>query len=91
MRTANLLGCRDIYLRLIGERRRYHGADENAETVLAAVNLGDDTDTTGAVTGGLAGLYYGEAAIPPEWLAALARRADIEALTAAAELGAGVS
>ncbi|MBO0357864.1 ADP-ribosylglycohydrolase family protein [Hymenobacter sp. BT186] len=53
-----------------------------AETVLAAVNLGDDTDTTGAVTGGLAGIYYGEAAIPPEWLAVLARRPDIENLAA---------
>ncbi|GAB3833576.1 ADP-ribosylglycohydrolase family protein [Hymenobacter jeollabukensis] len=53
-----------------------------AETVLAAVNLGDDTDTTGAVTGGLAGLYYGEQAIPPEWLQVLARRADIEDLAA---------
>ncbi|GAB2965633.1 ADP-ribosylglycohydrolase family protein [Hymenobacter coalescens] len=51
-----------------------------AETVLAAVNLGDDTDTTGAVTGGLAGLRYGEASIPPEWLQVLARRADIEDL-----------
>jgi ADP-ribosyl-[dinitrogen reductase] hydrolase len=52
-----------------------------AETVLAAVNLGDDTDTTGAVTGGLAGLYYGEGAIPAEWLSELARRADIEGLS----------
>jgi len=51
-----------------------------AETVLAAVNLGDDTDTTGAVAGGLAGLYYGEAAIPAEWLQVLARRNDIEDL-----------
>jgi len=55
--------------------------------VLAAVNLGDDTDTTGAVTGGLAGLAYGEASMPTEWLAALARRADIEEL--AARLAAG--
>ena len=55
--------------------------------VLAAVNLGDDTDTTGAVAGGLAGLAYGEAAISAEWLAALARRADIEEL--AARLAAG--
>ena len=62
-----------------------------AETVLAAVNLGDDTDTTGAVTGGLAGLYYGEAAIPPGWLATLARRADIEALSAETARGEGVS
>lgn len=51
-----------------------------AATVLAAVNLGDDTDTTGAVAGGLAGLAYGEIAIPSEWLAVLARRADIEDL-----------
>lgn len=59
-----------------------------AEAVLAAVNLGDDTDTTGAVAGGLAGLYYGEAAIPPEWLAALARRPDIENLAACMTAGA---
>ncbi len=56
--------------------------DTYAATVLAAVNLGDDTDTTGAVAGGLAGLAYGEAAMPAEWLAALARRADIEDLAA---------
>jgi ADP-ribosyl-[dinitrogen reductase] hydrolase len=30
-----------------------------SEAVLKAVNLGRDTDTTGAVTGGLAGLLYG--------------------------------
>lgn len=54
--------------------------DTYAATVLAAVNLGDDTDTTGAVAGGLAGLAYGEAGIPAEWLAVLARRADIEDL-----------
>ncbi|MFD1468629.1 ADP-ribosylglycohydrolase family protein [Hymenobacter caeli] len=49
-------------------------------TVLAAVNLGSDTDTTGAVAGGLAGLAYGEAGLPAEWLGPLARRADIEEL-----------
>jgi ADP-ribosylglycohydrolase len=54
--------------------------DTYAATVLAAVNLGDDTDTTGAVAGGLAGMAYGEAGIPAEWLAGLARRADIEDL-----------
>ena len=58
-----------------------------AATVLAAVNLGDDTDTTGAVAGGLAGLAYGEAGIPAGWLAVLARRADIEDL--ARRLAAG--
>ncbi len=48
--------------------------------VLQAVNLGEDTDTVGAVTGGLAGLYYGLSAIPEEWISALSRRDDIEAL-----------
>ncbi len=36
-----------------------------------AVNLGGDTDTAAAVTGGLAGAYYGEEAIPDTWLQAL--------------------
>lgn len=37
------------------------------ECVLAAVNLGEDTDTTAAIAGGLAGLYYGTDNIPAEW------------------------
>lgn len=51
-----------------------------ADTVLTAVNLGDDSDTNGAVTGGLAGLYYGVDNIPVDWLNTLVRRADIETL-----------
>ena len=51
--------------------------DTYAEAVLRAVNLGHDTDTTGCVTGGLAGLYYGADSIPPDWLDALARKDDI--------------
>ena len=50
------------------------------ETVLKAVNLGDDTDTTAAIAGGLAGLYYGKADIPVEWLEKLVRRREIEDL-----------
>lgn len=42
--------------------------------VLTAVNLGDDTDTTGAVTGSLAGLIYGYNAIPDEWIKTLKNR-----------------
>ena len=53
-----------------------------SEAVLKAVNLGEDTDTTGAVTGGLAGLLYGTSDIPKEWLTVLARRQDIEDLAA---------
>lgn len=47
------------------------------ESVVKAVNLGHDTDTTGAVTGGLAGLIYGVEGIPIEWLDVLARKEDI--------------
>ena len=56
--------------------------DSYAEAVLKAVNLGSDTDTTGCVTGGLAGLYYGVEAIPADWLQVLARRSDIDDLAA---------
>ncbi|MBD2039971.1 ADP-ribosylglycohydrolase family protein [Microcoleus sp. FACHB-672] len=51
-----------------------------AESVLKAVNLGEDTDTTAAVTGGLAGIYYGLENIPKEWVAQIARKDDIVAL-----------
>ncbi len=50
-----------------------------ADCVLAAVNLGDDTDTTAAVAGALAGIVYGADAIPGEWLAALRGKDVIEA------------
>lgn len=51
-----------------------------ASCCLRAVNLGFDTDTTGAVAGGLAGVYYGFEAIPPDWISVLARRMEIEGL-----------
>lgn len=55
-------------------------SDSYSEATLKAVNLGEDTDTTAAVTGGLAGLYYGTEDIPEEWLNVLARKTDIEDL-----------
>lgn len=51
-----------------------------AGSVLTAVNLGSDTDTTGAVTGGLAGLRCGVAGIPEEWISVLPRHAEVIAL-----------
>lgn len=41
------------------------------DAVLKAVNLGDDTDTTGAVAGVIAGIIYGEKNIPEEWIETL--------------------
>ncbi|MFH8762507.1 ADP-ribosylglycohydrolase family protein [Streptomyces althioticus] len=37
------------------------------EALRAAIDLGGDTDTVAAVTGGLAGAYYGLDAIPARW------------------------
>lgn len=48
-----------------------------SEAVLKAVNLGSDTDTTAAVTGGLAVLVYGTNDIPKEWIEVLARREEL--------------
>lgn len=41
------------------------------EAVVAAVNIGGDADTIGAITGGLAGALYGYEAIPVRWRMAL--------------------
>lgn len=51
--------------------------DRYEEAVLTAVNLGADTDTTAAITGGLAGLTYGQNEIPMHWLQQLARKEEI--------------
>jgi ADP-ribosylglycohydrolase len=48
---------------------------------LAAVNLGDDADTTAAVYGQIAGAVYGELAIPAHWRRKLAHAALISRLT----------
>ncbi|MEH2240556.1 ADP-ribosylglycohydrolase family protein [Nostoc sp.] len=48
-----------------------------SEAVLKAINLGGDTDTTAAVTGGLAGIYYGVENIPQKWMNQIARKQDI--------------
>ena len=51
-----------------------------SEGVLKAVNLGEDTDTTGRVCGGILGVRYGRRGIPFEWWNSLARLPDINAL-----------
>lgn len=50
------------------------------DATLMAVNLGNDADTTAAVTGGLAGLYYGFESIPEKWRHEVKRSNDIKDL-----------
>jgi len=47
------------------------------ESVLTAINLGGDTDTIGALVGGLAGLYYGFTAIPDRWNQNILKKKEI--------------
>ena len=47
---------------------------------LAAVNLGGDADTIGAIYGQLAGAYYGHDAIPAKWRKQLHQQQDITEL-----------
>jgi ADP-ribosyl-[dinitrogen reductase] hydrolase len=49
------------------------------EAVVLAVNLADDADTVGAVTGQLAGAVWGAAAIPDRWQAVIAWRGQMVA------------
>jgi ADP-ribosyl-[dinitrogen reductase] hydrolase len=55
-------------------------SDSYEETVLKAVNLGGDTDTTAAIAGGLARIYYGIEKIPKKWIKNLVRTNDIKDL-----------
>lgn len=50
------------------------------ESVITAVNLGDDTDTIGAITGSIAGILYGKEQIPNKWLNNIKKKDMIEEL-----------
>lgn len=56
------------------------------EAVVMAANLGGDADTIAAITGGLAGAYYGYDAIPQRWIDALpaSLKAQLDRLAKAA-------
>lgn len=56
----------------------FHTSNSFEEAVLKAVNLGDDTDTTGAITGQLAGAYWGEQGIPNYLIEGLDKKEMIE-------------
>ena len=50
------------------------------ESIIQAINLGEDTDTIGAITGSMSGIIYGYDTIPKSWLNKLAKRKDLENL-----------
>jgi ADP-ribosyl-[dinitrogen reductase] hydrolase len=56
--------------------------DSFEEVIRKAISLGNDTDTTACVAGGLAGLRYGYQGLPINWLAQLRGRALVEEIMA---------
>ena len=51
-----------------------NNTDNFSQAVIGAINLGDDTDTIGALTGGIAGIIYGMDNIPKDWNNALQKK-----------------
>ena len=52
-------------------------ADGYRDAILKAINLGGDTDTIAAITGGVAGIYYGANDIPREWIQSMAKKEEL--------------
>ena len=57
-----------------------HKTNSYNESIIGAINLGDDTDTVGACVGGLAGIIYVEESINQEWKETLKKENYIEEL-----------
>lgn len=55
-------------------------AESYENTIKKAISLGHDTDTTACIAGGIAGLYYGEQAIPERWKVQLKGKEMVEPL-----------
>ena len=69
----------------------FHGTETFRDGALAAVNLGDDADTTGAIYGQIAGAHYGAAAIPLEWRETLTMAEEITAIADQLQAQGGIA
>ena len=60
----------------------YHGltADTAEDGIVAAVNMGEDTDTVGAVTGAVVGARFGVSGLPDRWLETVERADELREL-----------
>ena len=51
-----------------------HNTNNYKQSIIGAINLGNDTDTVGAITGSITGVLYGLDEIPKEWLNTLIKK-----------------
>ncbi len=51
--------------------------DNYEKSIITAINLGNDTDTVGAITGSITGILYGCDSIPKKWLNTLVKKGYI--------------
>lgn len=72
--SGYVVDCLRSAFMILGSAASYEDA------VKRAVGLGDDTDTTACVTGGLAGILFGCGDIPKRWRKALRGREAVEKL-----------
>lgn len=66
---------------LFAALHHFYSTNSFEEAILQAVNCGDDSDTIGAITGQLAGAYYGAHSFPGEWIKELYDYVKITKLT----------
>ncbi len=67
----------------------FAGATSYQDAIERAIAYGNDTDTTAAIAGGLAGIYWGIDGIPDEWLDGMRGRDVVVPLVDALLEGAG--
>jgi len=72
--SLDAIVCTHCAVRVFTDARSFKDA------VIAAINMGGDADTVGAITGGLAGARFGLEAIPSSWLARLRDRDELLSL-----------
>ena len=72
MSTGYVVDSLKASLWCLGTTETFEGA------VLKAVNLGNDTDTIGAITGSFAGALYKREGIPDKWIQQLVNRELID-------------
>lgn len=58
----------------------FEGATSYQDAIERAIGFGNDTDTTAAIAGGLAGIRWGLDGIPAEWLAGMRGREIVDPL-----------